>query len=116
MLKTSFLAFVVSAFGCAMLSAQEPALNNQINQPRLRPQNSGTTNGLIAVWPVNTQVVWACGRNGTFTVTTDGGHTWHAHVVPGAETLQSSKLALSWNFRTGKVGQLLREASSLLIK
>jgi len=88
MLKTSFLAFVVSAFACAMLSAQEPAPNNQINQPRLRPQNSGTTNGLIAVWPVNTQVVWACGRNGTFTVTTDGGHTWHAHVVPGAETLQ----------------------------
>jgi len=56
MLKTSFLAFVVSAFACAMLSAQEPAPNNQINQPRLSSQNSGTTNGLIAVWPVNTQV------------------------------------------------------------
>ena len=42
MLKTSFLAFVVSAFACAVLSAQEPAPNNQINRLRLRPQNSGT--------------------------------------------------------------------------
>jgi photosystem II stability/assembly factor-like uncharacterized protein len=54
----------------------------------LTPQNSGTPNGLIAVSPVNPQVVWASGRNGTFTVTTDGGATWHAGVVPGAETLQ----------------------------
>ncbi len=88
MLKRSFLALVGSAFACAMLSAQESTPANQINQPRLTPQNSGTTNGLIAVWPVNTQVVWACGRNGTFTVTTDGGHTWNAGVVPGAETFQ----------------------------
>jgi hypothetical protein len=28
------------------------------------------------------------------------------------ETFQSSKLGLSWNFGTGKVGQLVREASS----
>jgi photosystem II stability/assembly factor-like uncharacterized protein len=51
-------------------------------------QNSGTTNGLIAVSPVNPQVVWASGRAGTFTVTTDGGQTWKAGVVPGAEALQ----------------------------
>jgi photosystem II stability/assembly factor-like uncharacterized protein len=57
-------------------------------QPTLTPQNSGTTNGLIAVSPVNPQVVWASGRNGTFTVTTDGGNTWKAGVVPGAELLQ----------------------------
>ena len=59
-----------------------------IHQPTLTPQNSGTTNGLIAVWPVNPQVVWASGRAGTFTVTTDGGQTWRAGVVPGAEMLQ----------------------------
>lgn len=57
-------------------------------QPTLTPQNSGTTNGLIAVSPVNPQVVWASGRFGTFAVTTDGGDTWRAGVVPGAETLQ----------------------------
>lgn len=88
MLKRSFITLVASTFACAMVNAQEPAPDNQVHQPRLTPQDSGTTNGLIAVWPVNTRVVWASGRNGTFTVTTDGGHTWNAAVVPGAETLQ----------------------------
>ena len=56
--------------------------------PTLTVQNSGTTNSLIAVSPVNSRVVWAVGRFGTFTVTTDGGNTWHAGVIPGTETLQ----------------------------
>ena len=60
----------------------------QVQQPTLTPQNSGTTQGLIAVSPVNSQVVWASGRGGTFIVTTDGGNTWRAGVVPGAEGLQ----------------------------
>jgi len=30
------------------------------------------------------------------------------------ETFQSSKLGLSWNFGTGKVGQLVREASAFV--
>src|SRR5437773_7605105 len=56
--------------------------------PTLTPQQSGTTNRLQAVSPVNDQVVWASGVGGTYTVTTDGGQTWRAGVVPGAETLQ----------------------------
>ncbi|MFL6501415.1 MAG: hypothetical protein ACJ8LL_11960, partial [Candidatus Udaeobacter sp.] len=59
-------------FSCATLYAQELPL---IHEPTLTPQDSGTTNGLITVWPVNPRVVWASGRNGTFTVTTDGGET-----------------------------------------
>jgi photosystem II stability/assembly factor-like uncharacterized protein len=85
MLKRSLTALLISAFACASLNAQE---HSRIHQPTLTPQNSGTTNGLIAVWPVNPQVVWASGRAGTFTVTTDGGRTWRAGVVPGAEMLQ----------------------------
>src|SRR5678809_1590954 len=57
-------------------------------QPKLVPQASGTTQSLIAVSPVNPRVVWASGRSGTFVVTTDGGQTWRAGVVPGAEALQ----------------------------
>src|SRR5215475_13417781 len=87
MLKRSFAIFVISALACGMLSAQEVS-PDQLHQPTLTPQDSGTTNGLIAVWPVNPQVVWASGRNGTFTVSTDGGETWNAGVVPGAEALQ----------------------------
>ena len=85
MLKRSLIALLILVFACAIVSAQE---SSSIHQPTLTPQDSGTTNGLISVWPVNPQVVWACGRNGTFTVTTDGGQTWNASVVPGAETLQ----------------------------
>src|SRR5438067_2643243 len=85
MLKRSLTALLISAFACATLNAQE---HSRIHQPTLTPQNSGTTNGLIAVWPVNPQVVWASGRAGTFTVTADGGQTWRAGVVPGAELLE----------------------------
>ena len=83
MMKRLLVVLLVTA--CAALSAQgEP----KTVQPTLTPQNSGTNNGLIAVSPVNPQIVWASGRNGTFTVTTDGGKTWKAGVVPGAELLQ----------------------------
>src|SRR5690242_2682088 len=58
------------------------------SQPVLTAQMSGTTNRLQAVSPVSSSVVWASGVGGTFTVTTDGGNTWHAGVVAGAEALQ----------------------------
>ena len=55
---------------------------------KLTPQSSGTTQLLIAVSPVDSRVVWAAGTGGTYVVTTDGGNTWRAAVVPGAESLQ----------------------------
>jgi photosystem II stability/assembly factor-like uncharacterized protein len=71
-------------------SASAPLLatNQRIRQPTITPQNSGTTQGLIAVSPVNSRVVWVSGRGGTFAVTTNGGQTWRAGVVPGAQMLQ----------------------------
>ncbi len=56
--------------------------------PTLTPQQSGTTSRLQAISPVNARVAWASGVNGTFVVTTDGGDTWRAGVVPGAEALE----------------------------
>ncbi len=82
-----FATFPIAVLVCGILSAQELS-PTRLHEPTLTPQNSGTTNGLIAVWPVNPRVVWASGRGGTFTVTTDGGQTWRAGVVPGAEALQ----------------------------
>ena len=58
------------------------------HHPTLTPQTSGTTQLLIAVSPVNSRVVWASGTGGTYVVSTDGGKTWKAAVVPGAESLQ----------------------------
>ena len=82
-MKRLLFAFLVTA--CATLClAQQP----KFHQPTLTPQTSGTTQLLIAVSPVNSRVVWAAGTGGTYVVTTDGGNTWTAAVVPGAENLQ----------------------------
>ena len=86
MSKRLLAAFIIPTFAFAILSSA--ATQAKSHQPTLTPQNSGTTQGLIAVSPVNARVVWASGRGGTFLLTTDGGATWKAAVVPGAETLQ----------------------------
>ncbi|MGA9497444.1 MAG: hypothetical protein WBV41_16410, partial [Terriglobales bacterium] len=59
-----------------------------IHQPTLTPQNSGTSELLISVSPVNSKVVWAAGAHGTFLLTTDGGKSWKSGIVKGAEWLQ----------------------------
>jgi len=74
---------VLLIIACATLSFAQP-----IHQPRLTPQSSGTKELLIAVSPVNAQVVWAAGTHGTFLVTTNGGKTWRSGQVKGAEPLQ----------------------------
>ena len=84
MLKTSLFAFLIATSA----SAGFAQANGNVHQPTLTPQKSGTTQLLIAVSPVNSQVVWAAGFGGTYVVTTDGGNTWKAAVVPGAEKLQ----------------------------
>ena len=86
MSKRVLAAVVFPALAFAILTSAATQAKN--HQPTLTPQNSGTTQGLIAVSPVNSRVVWASGRGGTFLLTTDGGATWKAAVVPGAEALQ----------------------------
>jgi len=84
MLKRSVAIFLFAA--CATVAfAQE---TQAIQQPTLTPQNSGTTQLLIAVSPVSADVVWVAGTGGTYVVTTNGGKTWTAGVVQGAENLQ----------------------------
>ena len=86
MSKHSVARFVIFASVFAMLNII--GVRAQTHFPKLIPQNSGTTEGLIAVSPVNAKVVWAAGRHGTFLVTTDGGATWRSGQVKGAEWLQ----------------------------
>ncbi|HYP54480.1 MAG TPA: hypothetical protein VEQ42_13105 [Pyrinomonadaceae bacterium] len=50
-------------------------------------QSSGTTVRLRGVSAGNSRLAWASGDKGTFARTTDGGRTWRAGVVPGAEGL-----------------------------
>lgn len=50
-------------------------------------QSSATTVRLRGVSAVSARVAWASGQGGSYTRTTDGGITWRAGVVPGAEAL-----------------------------
>src|SRR2546421_1129652 len=50
-------------------------------------QTSNTTASLRGVSAVNERVVWASGSGGTWLRTTDGGATWNASQITGAETL-----------------------------
>jgi photosystem II stability/assembly factor-like uncharacterized protein len=59
-----------------------------LSAPTLLQQQSGTLNRLQAISPINAQIAWASGTGGTFTVTRNGGATWKAGVVPGAEALE----------------------------
>ncbi len=73
MSKRTPACLLLIVLACASLSAQ---------QPTLTPQTSNTNALLIAVSPVDENVVWAVGANSTFVVTTNGGATWRTGVVP----------------------------------
>ena len=51
------------------------------------PQKSNTDARLLGLSIVNGNVVWVSGTGGTFVRTTDGGTTWQAGTVAGAEKL-----------------------------
>jgi photosystem II stability/assembly factor-like uncharacterized protein len=73
------LLIMVSIAGCTEKAPPGPVLT---------PQPSGTTVRLQAISVVNESVAWASGIGGTVAQTTDGGQTWNAYVVPGADSLQ----------------------------
>ncbi len=83
-----FLAPLACLAGWFNAAAPSETHQKDHHAPVLTPQQSGTTNRLQAVSPVNSRVVWASGVAGTWVKTTDGGQTWQAGVVAGAENLQ----------------------------
>ncbi len=50
-------------------------------------QNSNTTVNLRGISVVDEQIAWASGTHGTYLRTTDGGNSWRAAQLPGAESL-----------------------------
>jgi photosystem II stability/assembly factor-like uncharacterized protein len=80
------LAATLTLWGCTRhtlpaTTPAEPLLNVTLQQ-------SGTTALLQAVSIVDSLVVWVAGHNATYVRTTDGGATWHAAVVPNADSLE----------------------------
>ena len=55
--------------------------------PEWLSQSSGTTARLRGVSAVSATVAWASGSDGVYLRTTDGGATWQAATVSGAEAL-----------------------------
>lgn len=50
-------------------------------------QRSNTTENLRGLSAASKQVIWASGTHGTYLRSTDGGNSWRAAQVPGAEAL-----------------------------
>ncbi|HEY0969536.1 MAG TPA: YCF48-related protein [Gemmatimonadales bacterium] len=70
---------------CAPATTPSPA---PLDRPILEVQQSGTTALLQAVSAPGEEVAWVSGHRGTWVRTTDGGRTWTAGGVAGADTLQ----------------------------
>lgn len=84
--------------GCANSgdAASAPGRNGasaEVQTLTVTPQTSGTEALLQAVSPVDDDIVWLSGHAGTFVVSGDGGTTWNASVVRGAEALQFRDVA-----------------------
>lgn len=78
MKRTSALSFNLILLICLL---------SQIVSAQWLPQNSNTTARFRGVSAVSSKVAWASGTNGTYARTVDGGATWQAATVPGAEKL-----------------------------
>ena len=57
------------------------------------PQKSNTSENLRGVSVLDSHIAWASGTHGTYLRTTDGGSTWKAVQVPGAEALDFRDVA-----------------------
>jgi photosystem II stability/assembly factor-like uncharacterized protein len=83
------------------------------------PQTSGATVSLRGVSAVNSRVVWASGAAGTYLITRDGGATWRAAQVPGAEKLDfravwafDERTALLLSIGTGDQSRIYKTTDS----
>jgi photosystem II stability/assembly factor-like uncharacterized protein len=76
------------SLGCTASSQTPAPAPAPVAPPTLTQQQSVTTQRLQAVSPVNDRVVWASGTGGTYVTTADGGASWKAGVVPGADSLE----------------------------
>jgi photosystem II stability/assembly factor-like uncharacterized protein len=74
--------WIVSGLGLILWAAIASSVAAQ-----WQPQTSGTKARLRGVSAVSATVAWASGSKGTYLRTTDGGATWKAATVPGAEAL-----------------------------
>ena len=78
---------LIPAPGCTQSETGQQAPPMRLN-PVLTAQASGVEARLIGISPVDENIVWISGTEGTYAHTTDGGTTWRTGVVPDAGALQ----------------------------
>lgn len=84
---TILLLGLAGRWACASPeTGQEPAALRPA--PTLTAQRSGTEVLFIGIHPVDENIVWVSGTQGTYARTLNGGATWQTGVVPGADSLQ----------------------------
>lgn len=84
--RAAIVAAIAAAGACSISAHTDPPA--PLAAPVLTMQQSGTTALLQAVSPVNDRIVWVSGHAGTFARSVDGGASWTAGRVSGADTLQ----------------------------
>ena len=106
--RASVFAAVALSFGtaCQPSAGPPPAPAGIV----ATSQASGTAAQLFAVSAVNERVVWVSGGRGTWVRTLDGGSTWQAGRVAGADSLQFRDVAafdanLAWLLAIGNGDQ-----------
>ena len=87
--------------------------------PRWTPLTTGMTARLRGVSAVNDRVVWASGANGTILRTADGGATWQALTIPGAEKLDfrdidavSDRTAYALSIGSGELSRIYKTSDA----
>jgi photosystem II stability/assembly factor-like uncharacterized protein len=70
-----------------VVAAPAAAQQHRATAAALTEQVSGTTSLLQAVSAVNDTVVWVSGHRATWARTTDGGRTWRAGAMTGADSV-----------------------------
>ncbi|MEM1093698.1 MAG: hypothetical protein AAGJ10_03765 [Bacteroidota bacterium] len=86
-MRSALLLLLFLSTGCVNSESTPDDVAPWLN-PRWVAQESGTDALIIGMHAVDDQVVWASGQRGTFVRTTNGGSTWTAGVVPGADSLE----------------------------
>ena len=108
-LRLALAGLALAACSGPAPSSSPPAL------PVLTDQASGTDALLIGSDAVSDDVVWLAGTGGTVVRTTDGGASWRATVIPGADTLQlrdivalDAETALALSIGTGASSRIFK--------
>jgi len=103
----------LSATGCGLfLAITGPSRSLVAQTPVLTDQSMKTNVRFQAVSALSGQVAWISGTRGTWARTLDGGKTWQAGLVPGADSLefrdvQAASADTAWLLSSGN-GNLSR--------